>query len=348
MFKRLLVICAILILLTPLVVQADFRAWDKERINVFWAPDVGSASNLISELEFTMRFESPSTSSGYMETELYLSRDCSGCDPGYTVVLEPGLELGAGLGTDFNIFLAVIEGPNPWPYLDTWLALRVDVGWWRRHHQFRWWVKKDNNSNTFQYKVWDCDNNQELLFSDTVHLQENDYTGRIALINATAEWSGPYMDYYHVWEGHWVKEAYPSGDAYRWDRAPWWTDGLVDEWHYEADRLRVGPVLHRYDDHPRACTGMIYWPTALSGEASDEEPLFKSEVVGADDFRSGTLSSAEVQEILSAQDNKPKPAIQIQPRAVEYAKRTYLAHVLDELEGQAHWNRVDTWHINYY
>ena len=340
--QRLRFICTILaLLMLSLVVRADFRAWDKERINVLWAPDIESESNLISELGFTMRFEPPSTSSGYLETELYLSKDCPSCDT--NVVIEPGLELGSGLGTDFNVYLAVIEGPNPWPYLDTWLALRQNVGWWRRHHQFRWWVKKDNNSKTFQYKVWDCDT-QELLFSDTVHLQDTDYAGRIALINATAEWSGPYMDYYHVWEGHWVKEAYPSGDAYRWDRAPWWTDGFIEENHDEADRLEVGSVLHLYDDHPESCTGGMYWPTAL---ASDEEPLFKSEVVDADSFRSGTLSSAEVQEILSAQDNKEDRPV-IQPLATEYAKEAYLPHVLDALEGQAHWNRVDVWHEDYY
>lgn len=352
MIKRLFVICMIFVLLLPVPASA-FDLWEWERMSAWWVPEY---YNQVDEYEITMRFDPPSSYSGIFETETILTE--RGGDT--SLVLEPGIymEIEEREGADrMLMFFYVIEKTTPkhsWMLIDP-----TDIGYWRRHHQFRWQVKHYVDTGQIEVKVYDCDA-QEMLFWEIGTPVADTEGWHMSAFDVTLEYSDPEFDAKAVWEGHWT--VHEDTYAYRWDRAPWEPDHDPFWYHVdeEADRIEHRPALHLYDDHPKACTGYIYWPTCTGQEVRDEEPLF--------DGKDGDLSPNELAE-LTARLGHPNPGrvavleflkaqgdVPRQPEAPlgppdpppEYPKNAFLAHVFNGLEGQAHWNRVDMcWNCTY-
>lgn len=357
MFKRLLVICAVLVLLLSVSVSADppvpnrppggwGQGWKWERNSLSWAPP---SDNRIMELEFTMRFEPPSNYTGIYETEISLK--CPTCWPDQ-VYLEPGIFL-LPETSQALVFFCIIEQIDPKVYM---FIEDTDVGWWRRYHQFRWIVEHIPASNQIRARVWDCDT-QELL----VDKQDNvnpDITQGYAFdwLNATFEYTHPSFDgTYGVWEGHWTRNE--DQQYYRWDRAPWDTGFNNGYWWKvveDYDTIRNGPTLHLYDDHDRACTGGVYWPTSqqvplFDGNTSSLSPEHKEQLMALlsrpdrerdavmEEMRvSATVPEVEMPAGPFGPEGPPEP-----PR--EFPQNAFMPHVFNELEGQAHWNRGDMW-----
>jgi len=349
MTKRLLTICVLLLLLCIPAQAAPgepddlaYIPWpgvgsDWELVATVWDPPQDA---LISALEWTVRFEYPSNRSGYLTTELYTDGTCPNC-------VEVPMEI------NFWAHQPVLGNQQLWMYWyvmedhqDWWAIPPQQLGWDRRYHQFRIWIKM--YASAFKFEVYDCDT-QEVLFSNSEPYPFYSITGDIRRMGSGLKFSHWTHNAKIKWEGHWATlETTPSVSDWRWDQIPWAWDGgwLIDK--SEADRIDHGPIRHLYDDHPEACTGRIIWP-ASTYQGSDVEPLFKTEPTPADLDSPARLVHEQVNmgavEVTTQTQAPVVPLIRPTPPP-ELPEVSYLALVLSGPEDQAHWNEVTIWYRN--
>jgi hypothetical protein len=242
----------------------------------------------------------------------------------------------------------------------TWFPLPrlTNIGWSRRNHKLRWELTKHDATRTVSYKIWDCDTD-ELLFNESFELMYAP-SGPVASIHSTLEYSDSWFDAKAVWEGHWVRLE--SDWAYRWDQAPWATEG---PWGHDTsdgvNMMNYTAVRHLYDDCEGACTGSIYWPTGQDAQQGDVEPLFEAgePVI----LEPGDSDADEKRPTPPTPDPRPAdetPEAYIPPVTTgpvgpdgppepprEYPEYTFLSHGFNAIEFNAHWNEHQMWWDGY-
>lgn len=337
--RRLLVVCVVLLLLCiptqatspPEPEEPGYIPWpwakaDWELVATIWDPP---EEDLIDQLEFTVRFEYPSNRSGYYTTEIYLSDACPSC-------VEVPMEI------NFWAHQPVLGNQQLWmywyvmeDYQDWWVIYPQQLGWDRRYHQFRIWIKM--YASAFKFEVYDCDTG-EVLFANSTPYSFYSITGDIRRIGTGFKFSHWMHNSLARWEGHWVNldRTY----AWRWDQVPWLTDGYWVIEKSEADRIDHGPVLHLYDDHPRACTSRFVWPREYV------EPLFKTQPTPAD--RDNHARFVHELANVGAYDvvvESQAPVLSLdRPLTLDWEHAIYLPYVFKR---QPHWNEVTVWYYNY-